>query len=86
MLSSRVRPWLQSVILSEVAAHFRRPFCGRAATKLKNPSAVFWVRCHHEERSDMRGPQRDAGSAFVGVQARDLLLPFRVPHAKGRFA
>ncbi len=28
----------------------------------------------------MRGPQRDAGSALVGVQARDLLLFFRVPH------
>jgi hypothetical protein len=28
----------------------------------------------------MRGPQRDAGSALVGVRARDLLLPFRVPH------
>jgi hypothetical protein len=32
----------------------------------------------------MRGPQRGAGVALVGVQARDLLfvlyLPFRVPH------
>jgi hypothetical protein len=33
-------PCLQLVILSEVAAIVRRPFCGRAATKSKNLSAV----------------------------------------------
>ena len=35
------------------------------------------LRCHPEERSDAGSPM-GAGSAPVGVQARDLLLPFRV--------
>jgi hypothetical protein len=32
----------------------------------------------------MRGPQRGAGVALVGVQARDLQLPFRVQHLLSR--
>jgi hypothetical protein len=38
-------------------------------------SPCVW--CHHEERSEAGSPM-GAGSAPVGVQARDLLLPFRV--------